>query len=210
MPCSSDEFLGALPRACLPPTGIFIYPLEESEVVAGFEAAAGSRRVTFQVQSRHRAQDCCLECRISPGRPRRCAAGEYHGATICMARWGAPRAGEPQPGHPGALEAFGTGDPGVSSPGGWRSCSSSSPLPLCPGHLVLDEDAERSTFVISTGSLGPAESLAVTLRTAQELPTLPGGALRLVLPPVLAPRVAAAPERESEPGSLCDDRLALW
>lgn len=87
-PCSSDEFLGALPRGCLPPTGIFIYPLEESEVVAGFEAAVGSRRVTFQVQSRHRAQDCCLECRTSPGRPRRCAAGEYHGATIRMARWG--------------------------------------------------------------------------------------------------------------------------
>lgn len=105
---------------------------------------------------------------------------------------------------------LGLGDPGVPSPGGWRSRSSSSPLPLCPGHLVLDEDAERSTFVISTGSLGPAESLAVTLRTAQELPTLPGGALRLVLPPVLVPRVAAAPERESEPGSLCDDRLALW
>uniref|UniRef100_A0A8B9SPW2 VIT domain-containing protein n=1 Tax=Anas platyrhynchos TaxID=8839 RepID=A0A8B9SPW2_ANAPL len=77
-----------------PVEGIFIYPLEESEVVAGFEAAAGSRRVTFQVQSRHRAQDCCLECRTSPGRPRRCAAGEYHGATIRMARWGAPRAGE--------------------------------------------------------------------------------------------------------------------
>ncbi|NWS65694.1 VW5B2 protein, partial [Crotophaga sulcirostris] len=42
-----------------PVEGIFIYPLEESEVVAGFEAAAGSRRVRFQVQNRHRAQDCC-------------------------------------------------------------------------------------------------------------------------------------------------------
>ena len=58
--------------------------------------------------------------------------------------------------------------------------------------------------------MGPAESLAVTLNTVQELPTLPGGALRLVLPPVLVPRVTAAPECESEPGSLCDDRLALW
>lgn len=58
--------------------------------------------------------------------------------------------------------------------------------------------------------MGPAESLAVTLSTARELPTLPGGALHLILPPVLVPRVAAAPERESEPGSLCDDRLALW
>ncbi|NXD27936.1 VW5B2 protein, partial [Spelaeornis formosus] len=42
-----------------PVEGIFIYPLEESEVVAGFEAAVGSRRVTFQVQNRHRVQECC-------------------------------------------------------------------------------------------------------------------------------------------------------
>lgn len=78
----------------------------------------------------------------------------------------------------------------------------------CPGHLVLDEDAERSTFVIVTGALCPAESLAVTLSTAQELATLPDGALRLLLPPILTPRVPTVPE--SEPASLCDDRLALW
>ncbi|XP_074446826.1 von Willebrand factor A domain-containing protein 5B2 isoform X1 [Larus michahellis] len=134
-----------LSRGSLPPTGIFIYPLEESEVVSGFEAVVGSRRVTFQVQNRHRAQDCCLQCGPSPGRPRRCAGG----------------------------------------------------------HIVLDEDAERSTFVIVTGRLCPAESLAVTLSTAQELPTLPEGALHLLLPPVLTPRVPTAPE--SEPASLCDD-----
>ncbi|XP_050164113.1 von Willebrand factor A domain-containing protein 5B2 isoform X4 [Myiozetetes cayanensis] len=132
-----------------PVEGIFIYPLEESEVVAGFEAAVGSRRVTFQVQNRHRAQDCCLQCSPSPGRPCRCASG----------------------------------------------------------HIVLDEDAERSTFIIVTGTLCPSESLAVTLSTAQELPTLPDGALRLLLPPVLTPRVPSDPE--SEPASLCDDRLAL-
>ncbi|XP_051482933.1 von Willebrand factor A domain-containing protein 5B2 [Apus apus] len=132
-----------------PVEGIFIYPLEESEVVTSFEAAVGSRHVTFQVQSRHRAQDCCLHCGPSPSRPRRCAGG----------------------------------------------------------HLVLDEDTERSTFVMATGTLCPAESLAVTLGTAQELATLPGGALRLLLPPVLTPRVPAVPE--SEPASLCDDRLAL-
>uniref|UniRef100_A0A663MVG7 von Willebrand factor A domain containing 5B2 n=1 Tax=Athene cunicularia TaxID=194338 RepID=A0A663MVG7_ATHCN len=131
-----------------PVEGIFIYPLEESEVVAGFEAAVGSRRVTFQVQNRHRAQDCCLQCSPSPGRPRRCAAG----------------------------------------------------------HLVLDEDVERSTFIIVTGTLCPAESLAVTLSTAQELATLPDGALRLLLPPILTPRIPEVPE--SEPASLCDDRLS--
>ncbi|NXN23435.1 VW5B2 protein, partial [Nycticryphes semicollaris] len=42
-----------------PVEGIFIYPLEESEVVASFEAAVGSQQVTFQVQNRHRVQDCC-------------------------------------------------------------------------------------------------------------------------------------------------------
>ncbi|XP_032925085.1 von Willebrand factor A domain-containing protein 5B2 isoform X1 [Catharus ustulatus] len=129
--------------------GIFIYPLEESEVVAGFEAAVGSRRVTFQLQNRHRVQDCCLQCSPSPGRLRRCAGG----------------------------------------------------------HLVLDEDAERSTFIIVTGTLCPSESLAITLNTVQELPTLPDGALRLLLPPTLTPHVPADPE--SEPASLCDDRLAL-
>ncbi|XP_066412596.1 von Willebrand factor A domain-containing protein 5B2 isoform X3 [Molothrus aeneus] len=132
-----------------PVEGIFIYPLEESEVVAGFEAAAGSRRVTFQLQSRQRVQECCLQCSPSPGRPRRCNSG----------------------------------------------------------HLVLDEDVERSTFIIVTGTLCPSESLAVTLNTVQELPTLPDGALRLLLPPILTPHVPADPE--SEPASLCDDRLAL-
>uniref|UniRef100_A0A8B9FEG4 von Willebrand factor A domain containing 5B2 n=1 Tax=Amazona collaria TaxID=241587 RepID=A0A8B9FEG4_9PSIT len=128
-----------------PVEGIFIYPLEQSEVVASFEAAAGSRRVTFQVQNRHRAQDCCLQCIPNPSQPRHCAGG----------------------------------------------------------HLVLDEDVERSTFIIVTGMLCASESLSITLSTAQELGTLPDGALRLLLPPILTPRVPADPE--SEPASLCDD-----
>ncbi|XP_057886962.1 von Willebrand factor A domain-containing protein 5B2 isoform X3 [Melospiza georgiana] len=139
-----------------PVEGIFIYPLEESEVVAGFEAAAGGRRVTFQLQSRQRVQECCLQCGpgIGPG---------------------------PGPGRP-------------------RRCTS--------GHLVLDEDVERSTFIIVTGTLCPSESLAVTLSTVQELPTLPDGALRLLLPPVLTPHVPADPE--SEPASLCDDSVDVF
>ncbi|KAM9007499.1 von Willebrand factor A domain-containing protein 5B2 isoform 1-T1 [Ara ararauna] len=132
-----------------PVEGIFIYPLEQSEVVASFEAAAGSRRVTFQVQNRHRVQDCCLQCTPNPSQPRHCASG----------------------------------------------------------HLILDEDVERSTFIIVTGTLCASESLSITLSTAQELATLPDGALRLLLPPILTPRVPADPE--SEPASLCDDRLAL-
>lgn len=67
---------------------------------------------------------------------------------------------------------------------------------------------ERSTFIIVTGTLCASESLSITLSTAQELATLPDGALRLLLPPVLTPRVPTDPK--SEPASLCDDRLALW
>ncbi|XP_067157794.1 von Willebrand factor A domain-containing protein 5B2 isoform X2 [Apteryx mantelli] len=137
-----------------PVEGVFIYPLEESEVVAAFEAAAGGRRVTFRMQSRRRAQACCLQRGPSPGRPRCCAGG----------------------------------------------------------HLVLDEAAERRTFAIGTGTLGPAESLAVTVSTARELATLPGGALRLVFPAVLTPRVPAAAATAAAgrgPVGLCDDRLAL-
>uniref|UniRef100_A0A8V5FZL9 Uncharacterized protein n=1 Tax=Melopsittacus undulatus TaxID=13146 RepID=A0A8V5FZL9_MELUD len=70
---------------------------------------------------------------------------------------------------------------------------------LCPGHLVLDEDVERSTFIIVTGTLWALESLSITLSTAQELATLPDGALRFLLPPVLTPRVPADPESEPSP-----------
>lgn len=71
--------LWTLPLGSLPPAGVFVYPLEESELVDGFEAVVGGRRVTFQVQSRHRVQGCCLACGGSPGRPRRCASGECMG-----------------------------------------------------------------------------------------------------------------------------------
>ncbi|XP_062438475.1 von Willebrand factor A domain-containing protein 5B2 [Rhea pennata] len=135
-----------------PVEGVFVYPLEESEVVAAFEAAAAAgRRVTFRMQGRRRAQACCLQRGPGPGRPRRCAAG----------------------------------------------------------HLVLDEAAERRTFAIGTGALGPAESLAVTLSTARELATLPGGALRLAFPAVLTPRVPADAAGAGGPAGLCDRRSAL-
>lgn len=250
VPCHSNG--QDLPRGSLLPAGIFIYPLEESEVVASFEAAVGSRRVTFQLQNRHRAQDCCLQCSPSPGRLRRCAGGECRGmggAVWCSWQGGAELAVGKSGGIQGAESPYqATPDLGVLW--GWRSqcllsppstssgalssfaqpschlweqlgpvmtssttphASLTFPHPSslsCPGHLVLDEDVERSTFIIVTGILCPSESLAVTLNTVQELPTLPDGALRLLLPSILTPHVPADPE--SEPASLCDDRLALW
>ncbi|XP_074924468.1 von Willebrand factor A domain-containing protein 5B2 isoform X2 [Chelonoidis abingdonii] len=130
-----------------PVEGVFIYPLEESEVVAGFEAVTGSRSITFQIQNRHRAEDCCVDCRPSLGQPL-----------------------------------------------------------LCPnGHLILDEDLERSTFILSTGPIGPSEILTVVFSSSQELLTLPDGALHITFPSILTPLVVAVPESASEPGGLCDD-----
>uniref|UniRef100_A0A452ID35 Uncharacterized protein n=1 Tax=Gopherus agassizii TaxID=38772 RepID=A0A452ID35_9SAUR len=130
-----------------PVEGVFIYPLEESEVVAGFEAVTGSRSITFQIQNRHRAEDCCVDCSPSLGQPL-----------------------------------------------------------LCPnGHLILDEDLERSTFILSTGPIGPSEILTVVFSSSQELSTLPDGALHIMFPSILTPLVVAVPESASEPGGLCDD-----
>ncbi|XP_077343851.1 von Willebrand factor A domain-containing protein 5B2 isoform X1 [Lithobates pipiens] len=41
---------------------MFIYLLEEGEVVTSFEAVTGNRKVQTQVQSRSRVEDCCFSC----------------------------------------------------------------------------------------------------------------------------------------------------
>lgn len=43
-------------------SGVFVYPLEEKEVVVGFEAMIAGRLVGVQIQSRGKLKDCCLEC----------------------------------------------------------------------------------------------------------------------------------------------------
>uniref|UniRef100_A0ACB8FBN5 Uncharacterized protein n=1 Tax=Sphaerodactylus townsendi TaxID=933632 RepID=A0ACB8FBN5_9SAUR len=130
-----------------PVEGVFVYPLEESEVVAGFEAVTGSRTFTFQIQNRHKAEDCCLDC----------------------------------------------------------GSNSNQPLCCTNGHLILDEDLARSMFIMSTGPVGPSETLTVVFSSSRELATLPNGALRVIFPSVLTPFVLSAPESESEAGGLCDD-----
>uniref|UniRef100_A0A3Q2CHJ6 von Willebrand factor A domain-containing protein 5B1-like n=1 Tax=Cyprinodon variegatus TaxID=28743 RepID=A0A3Q2CHJ6_CYPVA len=42
--------------------GVFVYPLEEKEVVVGFEAMIAGRLVGVQIQSRGKLKDCCLDC----------------------------------------------------------------------------------------------------------------------------------------------------
>uniref|UniRef100_A0A671LVB0 von Willebrand factor A domain containing 5B2 n=1 Tax=Sinocyclocheilus anshuiensis TaxID=1608454 RepID=A0A671LVB0_9TELE len=66
-------------------------------------------------------------------------------------------------------------------------CCPGSALHTQCGHLLLDEDLERSTFIVSTGQIGPLEIVSVVISTTLELPTLENGAIRLVYPTVLTP-----------------------
>ncbi|XP_030072252.1 von Willebrand factor A domain-containing protein 5B2 isoform X3 [Microcaecilia unicolor] len=91
------------------------------------------------------------------------------------------------------------------------SCTTASSLAFqCTnGHLILDEDLQRSTFVVSTGIVAPSEVLIITLSSCQELPTLPSGAIHITLPSVLMPLVPSS-QLACEPGdSSCDDRLCI-
>uniref|UniRef100_A0A8C2Q4N9 von Willebrand factor A domain containing 5B2 n=1 Tax=Cyprinus carpio TaxID=7962 RepID=A0A8C2Q4N9_CYPCA len=81
-------------------------------------------------------------------------------------------------------------------------CCLGSALHTQCGHLLLDEDLERSTFIVSTGQIGPLEIVSVVISTTLELPTLENGAIRLVYPTVLTPIVRA----RLQPGKSENDR----
>ncbi|XP_029442075.1 von Willebrand factor A domain-containing protein 5B2-like [Rhinatrema bivittatum] len=73
------------------------------------------------------------------------------------------------------------------------------------GHLILDEDMERSMFVICTGIVAPSAVLSITLSSSQELPTLPSGAVQIKLPSILTPLVPPS-QLDGELGdNSCDD-----
>lgn len=42
--------------------GIFIYPLEENSIVAGFEAMISSQIITLQIKDKAKIDDCYLDC----------------------------------------------------------------------------------------------------------------------------------------------------
>ncbi|XP_067218992.1 von Willebrand factor A domain-containing protein 5B2 isoform X2 [Chanodichthys erythropterus] len=72
----------------------------------------------------------------------------------------------------------------------WGCCGGTGLEIQCSnGHLLLDEDLDRSTFIVSTGQIGPLEIVSVVITTTLELPTLENGAIRLVYPTVLTPIV---------------------
>ncbi|XP_059936400.1 von Willebrand factor A domain-containing protein 5B1 [Mesoplodon densirostris] len=62
--------------------------------------------------------------------------------------------------------------------------------PSCtPGKVALDEDLERILFVVNLGTIAPMENVTIFISTSSELPTLPSGAVRVLLPAVCAPTV---------------------
>nr|XP_046265421.1 von Willebrand factor A domain-containing protein 5B1 isoform X2 [Scatophagus argus] len=72
----------------------------------------------------------------------------------------------------------------------WGCCGSSSLDMQCTnGHLILDEDLERTTFIVGTGVIGPMDIVSVVISTTLELPTLENGAIRIVYPTLLTPIV---------------------
>ncbi|XP_055079091.1 von Willebrand factor A domain-containing protein 5B1 [Periophthalmus magnuspinnatus] len=70
------------------------------------------------------------------------------------------------------------------------SCSTQNgALQSCGGHIVLDEDLERTVLVVNLGSIPPMETVHVLVSTSSELCTLPSGGIRVCSPPVCTPRV---------------------
>ncbi|XP_008263995.3 von Willebrand factor A domain-containing protein 5B1 isoform X1 [Oryctolagus cuniculus] len=64
-----------------------------------------------------------------------------------------------------------------------------APHSCTPGKVALDEDLERMLFVVNLGTIAPMENVVIFISTSSELPTLPSGAVRVLLPAVCAPTV---------------------
>ncbi|XP_036410870.1 von Willebrand factor A domain-containing protein 5B2 [Megalops cyprinoides] len=107
------------------------------------------------------------------------------------------------------LDCCGSSSLDMQCPAGkdWGCCGSSSLDMQCTnGHLILDEDLERTTFIVGTGVIGPMEVVTIIISTTTELPTLENGAIRLVYPTVLTPIVRGRVVRnKSESGGRWDE-----
>ncbi|XP_076000849.1 von Willebrand factor A domain-containing protein 5B1 [Genypterus blacodes] len=89
----------------------------------------------------------------------------------------------------------------------WGCCGSSSLDMQCTnGHLILDEDLERTTFIVGTGVIGPMDIVSIIISTTLELPTLENGAIRIVYPTLLTPIVKGQmTASKSENGGKADE-----
>ncbi|XP_061776153.1 von Willebrand factor A domain-containing protein 5B2 isoform X1 [Nerophis ophidion] len=88
----------------------------------------------------------------------------------------------------------------------WNCCGSSGLDMQCTnGHLILDEDLERTTFIVGTGVIGPMDIVSIIMKTSLELPTLENGAIRIVYPTILTPVVTHMTTSKSENGGKSEE-----
>lgn len=62
-------------------------------------------------------------------------------------------------------------------------------FPGVTGHIVMDEDFERTVLVVNLGVIPPMETVHILVSTSSELSTLPNGGIEVSSPPVCTPRV---------------------
>ncbi|XP_077413737.1 von Willebrand factor A domain-containing protein 5B2 [Vanacampus margaritifer] len=88
----------------------------------------------------------------------------------------------------------------------WNCCGGSSLDMRCTnGHLILDEDLERNTFIVCTGVIGPMDVVSIIMKTSLELPTLENGAIHIVYPTILTPIVTHMTASKSENGGKTEE-----
>uniref|UniRef100_A0A671QYV9 von Willebrand factor A domain containing 5B1 n=1 Tax=Sinocyclocheilus anshuiensis TaxID=1608454 RepID=A0A671QYV9_9TELE len=75
-------------------------------------------------------------------------------------------------------------------------CCNANGTPQNGGHIVLDEDQERTVLVVSLGVIPPLETINILVSTSSELRTLPKGGIRVTSPPVCSPRVQRSVKEE--------------
>lgn len=81
----------------------------------------------------------------------------------------------------------------------------------CSGHLILDEDLERTTFIVATGVIGPMDIVSIVISTTLELPTMENGAIRLIYPALLTPVVTGQMAlSKSDSGTKSEENGYLW
>ncbi|XP_051518790.1 von Willebrand factor A domain-containing protein 5B1 [Myxocyprinus asiaticus] len=64
------------------------------------------------------------------------------------------------------------------------------------GHLILDEDQERTVLVVNLGVIPALETINILVSTSSELSTLPNGGIRITSPPICSPRVQRSVKEE--------------
>ncbi|XP_040008319.1 von Willebrand factor A domain-containing protein 5B1 isoform X2 [Xiphias gladius] len=71
----------------------------------------------------------------------------------------------------------------------YLDCCNTGALQNGSGHIVLDEDLERTVLVVNLGIIPPMETVHILVSTSSELSTLPSGGIRVSSPPACTPRV---------------------